>query len=141
HFAPGLSDNAAFNLPDLPPKSYVGMYIDGEGPEGIMRQLPPADANYFKYLPMYYPYVVKQNPSTFVVQFGGGISTQTALHANSKAITVAENNPEVLNAFRDPSLKDVTGNVLADPKLNVIDYDGRLYLAHTAKRYDVIDLS
>ena len=141
HFAPGLSDNAAFNVPDLPPKSYVGMYIDGEGPEGIMRTVPPADANYFKYLPMYYPYVLKQNPSTFVVQFGGGISTQTALHAGSTAVTVAENNPAVLQAFRDPSLKDVTGNILADPKLTVIDYDGRLYLQHTDKRYDVVDLS
>ncbi|MEO8883569.1 MAG: hypothetical protein ABI377_09200 [Devosia sp.] len=141
HFAPGLSDNAAFNLPDLPPKSYVGMYIDGEGPEGIMRTLPPEDVNYFKYLPMYFPYVLKQQPSTFVVQFGGGISTQTALHAGSKSVTVAENNPAVLQAFRDPSLKDVTGNVLADPKLNVIDYDGRLYLQHTDNRYDVVDLS
>ncbi|HTJ58994.1 MAG TPA: hypothetical protein VL418_15755 [Devosiaceae bacterium] len=141
HFAPGLSDNAAFNLPDLPPKSYVGMYIDGEGPDGIMRALPAADANYFRYLPMYYPYVIKQNPSTFVVQFGGGISTQTALHAGSKSVTVAENNPAVLQAFRDPSLKDVTGNILADPKLKIIDYDGRLYLAHTANRYDVVDLS
>lgn len=141
HFAPGLSDNAAFNLPDLPPKSYVGMYIDGEGPEGIMRELPPADANYFKYLPMYFPYVLKQGANAFVVQFGGGISTQAALHAGARSVTVAENNPAVLQAFRDPSLKDVTGNVLADPKLKVIDYDGRLYLAHTLNRYDVIDLS
>ncbi|MDR3470782.1 MAG: hypothetical protein P4M09_03695 [Devosia sp.] len=141
HFAPGLSDNAAFNLPDLPPKSYVGMYIDGEGPEGIMRELPAADANYFHYLPMYFPYVLKQNANTFVVQFGGGISTQAALHAGSQSVTVAENNPAVLEAFRDPSLKDVTGNVLADPRLKVIDYDGRLFLSHTDKRYDVVDLS
>jgi spermidine synthase len=141
HFAPGLSDNAAFNLPDLPSKSYVGMYIDGEGPEGIMRQLPPEDANYFKYLPMHYPYVLKQNAKTFVVQFGGGISAQVALHAGSQSVTVAENNPEVLRAFRDPSLKEVTGNILADPRLLVIDYDGRLYLQHTDKRYDVVDLS
>jgi predicted membrane-bound spermidine synthase len=141
HFAPGLSDNAAFNLPDLPPKSYVGMYIDGEGPEGIMRQLPAADANYFNYLPMHFPYVLKNAPNTFVVQFGGGISTQAALHAGSRSVTVAENDPAVLEAFRDPALKDVTGNVLADPKLSVIDYDGRLYLSHTTNRYDVVDLS
>ncbi|MGN6100169.1 MAG: hypothetical protein ACTHOR_03400 [Devosia sp.] len=141
HFAPGLSDNAAFNLPDLPPKTYVGMYIDGEGPEGIMRQLPAADGAYFKYLPMYYPYVLKPNASTFVVQFGGGISTNVALHAGSTAVTVAENNPAVLAAFRDPSLRDVTGDVLADPKVSVIDYDGRLYLSHTQNRYDVVDLS
>jgi hypothetical protein len=54
---------------------------------------------------------------------------------------VAENNPAVLQAFRDPSLKEVTGNILADPKLTVIDYDGRLYLQHTDQRYDVVDLS
>ena len=141
HFAPGLSDNAAFNLPDLPPKSYVGMYIDGEGPEGIMRALPPADANYFRYLPMFYPYVLKPNANTFVVQFGGGISTQTALHAGASAVKVAENNPEVLRAFRDPSLRDVTGNILADPRLKTVDYDGRLFLSHTTERFDVVDLS
>ena len=141
HFAPGLSDNAAFNIPELPANAYVGMYIDGEGPEGIMRELPANEAAYFHYLPMHYPYVLKQNPSTFVVQFGGGISTMTALHSNSKTVTVAENNPAVLQAFRDPSLKDVTSNILADPRLNVIDYDGRLFLAHTDQRYDVIDLS
>ena len=36
---------------------------------------PPAQTAYFRYLPMYYPYVIKQAPDTFVVQFGGGIST------------------------------------------------------------------
>ena len=40
HFAPGLSDNAAFNLPKMPDNAYLGMYIDGEGPSGIIRDLP-----------------------------------------------------------------------------------------------------
>src|SRR4051794_13955199 len=141
HFAPGLSDNAAFNLTELPPNAYVGMYIDGEGPEGIMRELPPGQESYFHFLPMYFPYVLKANPDTFVVQFGGGISTLAALHSNSKSVTVAENNPAVLWAFRDAGLKDVTGNILADPRIKVVDYDGRLFLAHTANRYDIIDLS
>ena len=38
-------------------------------------------------------------------------------------------------------LRDFTGDVLRNPKVTVIDYDGRLYLAHTDNRYDVIDLS
>ena len=141
HFAPGLSDNAAFNIPEPPPNTYVGMYIDGEGPEGIMRGLPAADAAYYKYLPMDYPYVIKTAPKTFIVQFGGGISTITALNAGSRSVTVAESNPDVITAFRDPALKDVTGGVLANPRVSVIDYDGRLFLAHTTERYDVIDLS
>ena len=40
HFAPGLSDNAAFNLPDLPKNAYLGLYLDGDGPVGVIRDLP-----------------------------------------------------------------------------------------------------
>ncbi|WP_421916696.1 hypothetical protein [Mesorhizobium sp.] len=141
HFAPGLSDNAAFGMPEVPANTYVGMYRDGDGPEGIMRNLAAAEQVYFRYLPMHYPYVIKSNSKTFVVQFGGGISTQTALNAGSTSVTVAESNPMVLKAFHDTALKDVTGDILADPRVKVIDYDGRLFLANTAERYDVVDLS
>lgn len=141
HFAPGLSDNAAFAIPEVPANTYVGMYRDGDGPEGIMRDLSASEDIYFRYLPMHYPYVIKEAPKTFVVQFGGGISTQAALHAGSSSVTVAEGNPAILKAFRDPGLAAVTGNVISDPRVRVIGYDGRLYLASTSERYDVIDLS
>ncbi|MBN9513743.1 MAG: hypothetical protein J0H97_10100 [Alphaproteobacteria bacterium] len=142
HFAPGLSDNAAFNLPKMPSNAYLGLYIDSEGPSGIIKDLPADETAYFKYLPMYYPYLLKKDPSTFVVQFGGGISTAVALKSGSEKVTVAEGNPAVLRAFReDKGLRDFTGDILNNPKIDVIDYDGRLYLAHTKNRYDVIDLS
>lgn len=141
HFAPGLSDNAAFNVPELPANTYVGMFIDGEGPSGIMRTLPTEDAAYYQYLPMYYPYIVKPKAKTFVVQFGGGLSAMTALNAGASEVTIAEGNPEVLRAFRAPELKEATGSILADPRVKVVDYDGRLFLTHTDQRYDVIDLS
>jgi len=142
HFAPGLSDNAAFSLPKMPENAYLGMYIDGEGPSGIIGDLPAAQTAYYRFLPMVYPYLIKPAPDTFVVQFGGGISTSVALRSNSKSVTVAEGNPAVLDAFRtDKGLRDFTGDVLNNPKIKVIDYDGRLFLAHTSERYDVIDLS
>ena len=141
HFAPGLSDNAAFNLKEMPKNAYLGLYVDGEGPAGIIRDLPADQTDYFRYLPMIYPFVIKKDPSTFVVQFGGGLSTNVAL-ANSKHVTVAEGNPAILTAFRtDPTLRAFTGDILSRPKLDVVDYDGRLYLAATKNRYDVIDLS
>src|SRR5438445_6952740 len=119
HFAPGLSDNAAFNLPEIPPNAYLGMYIDSDGPFGVMRKLSDAESAYFRYLPMQYPYVLKKDPSTFVVQFAGRISTRVALH-NSKHVTVAEGNPAILDAFRnDKALRDFSGDILNDPKLNV----------------------
>ena len=77
-----------------------------------------------------------------IVQFGGGISTAVALKSNSKSVTVAEGNPAVLGAFRnDKVLRDFTGDVLHNPKIKVIDYEGRLYLANTKDRFDIIDLS
>jgi SAM-dependent methyltransferase len=91
---------------------------------------------------MFYPYVLKQAPETFVVQFGGGISTAVALKSGSSHVTVAEGNPAVLTAFReDPGLRAFTKDVLRNPKISVVDYDGRLYLASTSNRYDIIDLS
>src|SRR5262249_31617943 len=108
----------------------------------IIRDLPSSETAYYRFLPMAYPYLIKETPDTFVVQFGGGISTSVALRMNSHSVTVAEGNPAVLDAFRsDTALRDFTGDVLRDPRARVIDYDGRLYLAHAAERYDVIDLS
>ena len=142
HFAPGQSDNAAFNLPKMPANAYLGLYIDSEGPSGIIKNLPDDETAYFKYLPMYYPYLLEKDPNTFVVQFGGGISTAVALKSGSRHVTVAEGNPALLTAFReDKGLRDFTGDVLNNPKVTVIDYDGRLYVAGTKNRYDVIDLS
>jgi spermidine synthase len=142
HFAPGLSDNAAFNLKKMPSNAYLGLYIDSDGPSGVIKNLTAEETAYFRFLPMFYPYVLKQKPQTFVVQFGGGISTAVALKSGSSHVTVAEGNPAILTAFReDKGLRDFTGDVLNDPKVSVIDYDGRLYLAGTKNRYDVIDLS
>lgn len=92
HFAPGLSDNAAFNLPSIPPNAYLGLYVDGEGPSGIIRNLTANETAYFRFLPMVYPYLVSKDPETFVIQFGGGISTAVALRDGSKSVTVAESN-------------------------------------------------
>jgi hypothetical protein len=139
HFAPGLSDNAAFNLPNMPANAYLAMYIDSDGPIGIIRDLPPKDTAYFRFLPMYYPYVIKKHPKTFVVQFGGGISTALALRAGASSVTVAEGNRAVLDAFHSKAISDFTGDILS--KVRVIDYEGRHFLAHTPERFDVVDLS
>ncbi len=139
HFAPGLSDNAGFNLPTMPANAYLGLYIDGDGPIGIMRDLTDKETAYFHYLPMVYPYIIKSDPKTFIVQFGGGISTEVALHSGAKDVTVAEGNRAVLQAFHADVIRKFTGDILS--KVHVIDYEGRHFLAHTDERFDVIDLS
>lgn len=140
HFAPGLSDNASLNLAEMPANAYLGLYVDGDGPIGVMRELSGQDTAYLHYLPMIYPYLITTNPKTFVVQFGGGISTTVALHSKASSVTVGESNPALLKAFRESDvLKRFTSDILG--RVTVIPYDGRLFLEDTAERYDVIDLS
>ena len=139
HFAPGLSDNAGFNLPVMPANAYMGLYIDSDGPIGVMRHLSAKETAYFRYLPMYYPYVVKKDPKVFVAQFGGGISTEVALAEGARDVTVAEGNRAILEAFRGDVFKTFTDDILS--KVHVVDYEGRHFLAQTAQKFDVIDLS
>jgi hypothetical protein len=141
HFAPGLSDNAAFNLPELPKNAYLGLYLDGDGPIGVIRDLPPEDTAYFAYLPMVYPYLVKPAPEVFVAQFGGGISTALALRNGARAVTVAESNPAILRAFAEPELEAFTGHLLQEGRLRVIGNEGRLFLRASGARFDIVDLS
>ena len=139
HFAPGLSDNAGFNLPTMPANAYLGLYIDSDGPIGVMRDLSDKETAYFRFLPMVYPYLIKSSPKTFVVQFGGGISTEVALHSGARDVTVAEGNRAVLDAFRSDVIRTFTGDILS--KVRVINYEGRHFLAGASERFDVIDLS
>jgi spermidine synthase len=139
HFAPGLSDNAGFTLPTMPANAYLGLYIDSDGPIGVMRDLSDKETAYFHFLPMVYPYLVKKDPKVFIAQFGGGISTEVALHSGARDVTVAEGNRAVLEAFHSDVFRNFTGDILS--KVRVIDYEGRHFLAHTDERFDVIDLS
>ena len=107
HFAPGLSDNAGFNLPTMPANAYLGLYIDSDGPIGIMRDLTDKETAYFRFLPMVYPYVIKSSPKTFVTQFGGGISTEVALHSGARRRNGRggqSGGPRGLPERRDPQL-------------------------------------
>jgi hypothetical protein len=142
HFAPGLSDNAAFNLPEMPRNVYLGLYVDGDGPSGVIGDLPAKDTAYFRYLPMIYPYLLKDAPETFVAQFGGGISTALALRGGARHVTVAESNPAILDAFTtDTGLAGFTGHLLDNPRVTVVGREGRLYLQASDTSYDVVDLS
>src|SRR5262249_37058682 len=69
-------------------------------------------------------------------------STAVALRSNARTVTVAESNPAVLKAFMaDPALGAFTGHILNQPQLQIVDYEGRLFLESTANRYDIVDLS
>lgn len=142
HFAPGLSDMASLSMEELPTNSYTGMYIDSDGPVGIMKAIPPKQKDYYQFLPMFVPYLLHPNPdSVFVVQFGGGISTRVALASGARHVTVAEGNPMIPKAFESDLIKQFTGDFLSDARLTLAPMDGHLFIRNSNQRFQVIDLS
>ena len=142
HFAPGLSDNAMEYLEEMPRNAFLGMYIDGDGPMGVMRDMKGKYLDYFHFLPMSMPFLLKTDPEVLVVQFGGGISTGLALSMGAREVTVAEGNPLILQAVREvPFVRDFTGRILENSKVRLIETDGSIYVGHAGRQFDLIDLS
>ena len=142
HFAPGLSDVATLYLEKMPENAYLGMFIDGDGPIGIMKDLPEDETEYVKFLPLSMPYLLRPQPDVLVIQFGGGISTNVALKLGADRVTVAEGNPMIIDAVKDPRvIADFTGNILDNPRVTLIPSDGRIYVREPGKHFDIIDLS
>ncbi len=142
HFAPGLSDNAMMYLDEMPRDAFLGMYIDGDGPMGIMKKMTGKEVEYFKFLPMNMPFLLKSDPEVLVIQLGGGISTRLALSAGARGVTVAEGNPLIFETFQqDPIVSEFTGRILDDPKVRLVENDGRIYVRQAKERFDVIDIS
>jgi hypothetical protein len=143
---PALSRRAsrttpAFNLQTMPANAYLGLYIDSEGrrahqgPAGRARRPTSSTCRCTTRTPEAEADTVRRAVRRRPVDGGGA-------EVGLEHVTVAEGNPAVLTAFReDKGLRDFTGDILNNPKVTVIDYDGRLYVAHTKNRYDVIDLS
>ena len=142
---PGLSDNAAFNLPELPANAYRRHVYRRRGPDGIMRNLPRrADRLFPLSCRCTIPMCCKHDAD----DLRGAVRRRhldrrwRCMQRLDASVTVAESNPASCGRFRDPAHRAISpATSCTTREVNVIDYDGRLYLANTAERYDVIDLS
>jgi len=142
HFAPGLSDNASLNLASMPKDAFMGLYIDGNGPIGVMRKLSHSEEKYIDYLPMSAPYLLLHQPRVLLLKLGGAIGVFTALYHGARAVDVVEPNPDLIHMLKDvPFFKRFTGNILDDPRVHVINTEPRAYTASTSKRYGLVEIS
>ncbi len=142
HFAPGLSDNASSNIARMPKDAFLGLYIDGDGPIGIMRKLKPGEEAYLNYLPMAAPYLLVKEPRVLLLRLGGGIGAYSALHHGAREVTVVESNPYLLRMLKeDPFFQEYTGNLLHDPRLRVLYTEPRAYTGSTREKYNLVEIS
>lgn len=84
------------------------------------------------------PLMLSSTPKdVLIVGLGLGITTASVLkHADVHKVDVVELLPSVIEA--QDYLKEVNGDVLADPRLNLYIDDGRNFLRNTGKKYDMI---
>ncbi len=142
HFAPGLSDNASLNLAAMPENAFLGLYIDGGGPIGVMRKLAPREEQYIDYLPMSAPYLLLHRPHVLLLKLGGAVGVFTALYHGATRVDVVEPDPDLIHMLRDvPYFRRYTGDILRDPRVRVIGAEPRAYTASTSRRYDLVEIS
>ena len=142
HFAPGLSDNAIFAMDKLPTQPFWGLYIDGNGPIGIMGEVDRDQAVYMDYTPMAAPYRILDKPKTLLVNLGGGINAQVARYKGAKEVVIYEENPEIVSLMHDdPLISRFTGNLLDDERIDIRTGDARAHCAATPAAYNLVEIS
>jgi spermidine synthase len=142
HSAPGLSDNVVLYLREMPRNAFKGLYIDGGGPIVIPRQLKPDEEKYLEFLPMAAPYELQEKPRVLLVRLGGGASVFTALHYNSRAIKVVENDHAIVNLIKNvKAITDFNEHLLENPAVEVVSGEPRAYCATTKDLYDIVEIS
>lgn len=84
------------------------------------------------------PYHIRRG-RVAIIGVGGGRDVLTALWARSPAIVGIEINGTLLDALRGP-YRTFTG-IAADPSVTLVHDEARSYLARTADRFDVLQMS
>ncbi len=141
HFAPGLSDNASLNIQSMPENAFLGLYIDGQGPIGVMRALKPAEEAYFDYLPMTAPYWLLHDPDVLFLRLDGGLGMANALAHQAQTISAVEPDPTLVGILKnDPFIKQFNGNLLNNPRVSIYNTEPRAFTTHTQRRFDLVEI-
>lgn len=85
-------------------------------------------------------YYLLESPDVAVIGLGGGRDALTALHFGARHVTGVEINPDMVDLVAD-RFADFAGHLYDDPRLTVAVADGRSFLAHSERRYDLIQVS
>jgi spermidine synthase len=91
------------------------------------------------YASAYYASSVKK-PKVAAIGVGGGFDILTALHFDVTQVTGIEINAATLNVLRNV-FKDYFHHWVDDPRVNLVNAEGRHYLSTHPERFDIIQLS
>ncbi len=141
HFAPGLSDTAGISSAPMPKNAFLGMYVDGNGPVGIMRKLGREEERYIDFLPMSAPYKLLNKPKVLLLRMGGGAGVQIALHNGAGSVRVVESNPDIIRMMtKVPYFDAYTGGVFQDARVSIVSSEVRAFAGYTNEKFNLVEL-
>ncbi len=141
HFAPGLSDNASLNIQSMPENAFLGLYIDGQGPIGVMRDLQSPKKAYFDYLPMTAPYLLLREPDVLFLRLDGGLGIANALSHQAQTIAAVEPDPTLIDILKnDPFIKQFNGSLLNNGRVTLYNTEPRAFTNNTQQRFDLVEI-
>jgi hypothetical protein len=83
---------------------------------------------------------VKKKLDVMVIGVGGGVDVMVALFHDAASVTAVEINQAMIRMVTE-TYRDYIGRLFDDPRITVVNEDGRSYLSRTDRRFDVIQLS
>jgi SAM-dependent methyltransferase len=133
------------------PPEQIGVVIDGWALTSIPRTrtdvqgrlivrdrifdaLPPAFAALLRRS------VLRPARSVLVVGAGGGMDVRAALHHGALSVDAIELNPSILQQTQS-TYAQFSGPLYRDPRVRVIEGEGRSVLEHSQTQYDLLQLS
>lgn len=86
------------------------------------------------------PYQIRKSPDVAIVGVGGGPDIVMALYNNAKSIVGVEINP-VTASLLTRVFADYSGRIAFDPKVKIINREGRNFFTLTQDKFDIVHLS
>lgn len=138
HILPGLSQNALIERPPI----QAGLTLDGDNLMPVTSLDPNDDlarklaAN----LPQAVIRELRQSASMLILEPGGGWDVLMALASGAQSVTVIERNPRVIDILAD-RYAGFTHGLYRDPRVSVVEAEGRAYLRQSGRTFEVIEVS
>jgi hypothetical protein len=137
HSLQGLSMNGRVS-----PPLQAGVTLDGDNLMAVTALAPedPEAVELAGWLPLALPFELRPGGETLVIEPGGGFDVLVALSSGAARVTVAENNALLIEVVGE-RYADFTGGLYADPRVQVVNEDGRAFAHRARERFDVVDVA
>jgi hypothetical protein len=117
------------------------LMLNGAAPAFLYRvDGRPEDLDFLRGTSQSPAYLLRPNPRVLVIGVGGATDVLIALSHRASSVVAVELNPTNVHVTRDV-FGSYVGNVLSDPRVEVVISEGRNFAARDSRFYDIVQLS